>query len=482
MEQKPGPRFHLLRRDGQNIVFDCHTFATFLVDDLAYNVLSVYERERGDCQAVQREIGSQHGEEAVRDVLEEIEALRADGYLVNNDALPSAPRTDSERMKRLKSSGITLMVAQSCNLCCTYCYSDVGTYNKYPALMSVEVARQAVDFLVDRSGGVEWCKVTFFGGEPLLNFELIQEVVAYCDAITRSGGANFFFTVTTNGTLLTDESLTFLCKHDIDIILSLDGPPEVHDAGRRFPDGRGSFDCVVEAARRIKGCGRPLRVRATLTHSSPSLPHLIQFFEHEVGADDIVFSPVMDVSDSEASSLSRNGLCNLLVQQVEIGEQNLWRFVEREAVPYNPLLVPLGRLHHRRGAVFACDAGKGMSAVATDGDIYPCHRFVGLEAFVIGDVKTGIYPEKLAAFFNNFDDALKECQLCWAYYLCAGGCPRRRALHDGTFAPPDRERCDYYRHFYETTIGMYAVLHKNHPSLFERELLAQYPVTSLPFV
>jgi len=438
-----------------------------VVDELACDVLHAYERGQGDHETVQKMLCERYADEAIQDTLREIETLQANGYLVNNDSLPAGIQVKPADADQLESSGMTLMVAHTCNLRCAYCYTHAGSFSAYPSLMNSDTARQAIDFLVKRSGGGKTCKVGFFGGEPMLNLKLIREVVAYSDTLKKRYDLDFTFNLTTNGTLLRDGVLEFLCAHEFGIVFSLDGPRQVHDACRCFPGGRGSFDCVMEAARKIKSLGRPLWVRATLTHQSPPLEQLLQFFEHEVGADRVLVGPMMDVGDVGPLSLTEGDLDSFLAQEGRVAVCNLPHLINKRAVPYNPLIEPIRRLHRRRGEIFSCDAGKGQIAVASNGDIYPCHRFVGLEAFVIGNVWHGLDGERWANFFNNFDEASQKCKSCWAYYQCAGGCARQRALDDGTFSPPGDTLCRHWRSSFELAIATYAGLRKDHPDVVD---------------
>jgi len=458
-------RFHLFRRDGRNLVFDCYAQTVLLVDELAFEALRLYEQTQGDHRAIYQYLHEQHADQAVREVLQEIEALRASGHLANADVMSIQPDVVNAHWMM---SSVTLMVAQTCNLRCAYCYGNVGTYKAYPDLTTPETARRAVDLLVRNSGEADACNIVFFGGEPLLNLALVREVVVYCESLRRERGVNFVFGITTNGTLLSDEVLGFLRAHGFKIILSLDGPRDVHDAYRCFPDGKGSFSRVMEAARKIKRIGQPLWVRTTITHQSPPLDDLLAFFEREVGADSVQIGPMMDVGDKSPMSLTESDLGRLLVEKEKVAACVVANLGEDRPVIYNPLLQLMERLHHRRGAMSACDAGRGSFAIATNGDIYPCHRFVGLEAFVLGNVWDGLSSEKQIAFHRGFSAASEKCRSCWAYYQCAGDCARRRALSDGTFRPPDEPTCEYLCGSLELAIDTYAYLRKNRPDLVKQ--------------
>lgn len=352
--------------------------------------------------------------------MEEIEALIASGRLLSGPGAidEMAPASGPRSLKAL-----CLNVAHSCNLACSYCFASQGSYKGESALMPYETGRQALDFLVSQSGGRRNLEVDFFGGEPLLNWETVKRLVAYGRSLEKAHGKRFRFTLTTNGLLMDDEVISFCLKEMHNVVLSLDGRPETHDRFRRDHGGRGSYHRVLprflEFVRRRGEQG--YYIRGTFTR------HNLDFVKDVLHMADLGFTQLsmepMVAAPGDPEALREEDLPVLYRQYEQLADEMLRRHQEGRGFQFYHYMIDLenGPCLHKRLA--GCGSGTEYLAVTPSGDLYPCHQFVGDEAWLMGNVWQGVtHDAARRAFAEGGLLNREECRACWAKLYCAGGC------------------------------------------------------------
>ena len=374
-----------------------------------------------------------------------------------------------------KPGGLVLMVAQSCNLACRYCFGHGGCYGSNRSLMSQGDAIKAVDLMIARGGDRKKYSITFFGGEPLLNLPVIAAVVAYCERLVSSQGLEFHYSITTNGTILTDGVLEMLRSRNFGVMVSLDGPASVHDENRPFRNGRGSYEKVAGNIRRMVGRGIKVQLRGTLTRGAIErrvIPRTLLLAD-ELGVDRVVLAVVdgsqLNLEDLEltARELSRlEELCEeISEEQVEAARQGTLDRVLFS--PHASLMNSLAR--GTAQGVGRCGACQGMAAVSTDGAVYPCHRFVGMDAYRIGDLEGGIDEDRTNAFFAAVQRAYEPvCGSCWVRGICQGTCFYHSADGRGGFRAPDPMNCVRYQSRIESSLGLLAAVKGEESQVVQR--------------
>ncbi|NPV74656.1 MAG: thioether cross-link-forming SCIFF peptide maturase [Pelotomaculum sp.] len=427
---------HKFEFDGQKIVLDVHSGTVHLVDELAWELLDVYGREKEE-----EIIGKFRGRYKPADVLEaldEIKELEREGRLFS----PDSCRGEDSLAGQGVVKSLCLHLAHSCNLRCRYCFAGQGRFGGADELMPVEVGRAALDFLIARSGGRKHLEVDFFGGEPLLNFAVLKELVDYGRRLGREKGKEFKFTLTTNALLLDGEIAGFLNRENISVVLSLDGRREVHDAMRPAPGGNGSYDLALA---RIKSfvdsrAGKNYYIRGTYTRRNldfcEDVLHLAGLgFEH------ISVEPV--VAPAEADYSLRDEDLPLLFAQYERLAGELLRFRQAgRAVSFFHFNIDLEGGPCLPKRLSGCGAGSEYLAVAPNGDLYPCHQFVGRKKYLMGNVTCGRFDTALAGLFRKAHIYSKEgCAACWAKFHCSGGCHANAEMFNGSIFKPHRREC-----------------------------------------
>ncbi len=334
---------------------------------------------------------------------------------------------------------LELAISESCNLACRYCYCETcrGVISSC-GLMTEEVARQAINWLFAVSGKCDRISITFFGGEPLLNKPVLKFSVAYSQRLAALHGKSVFYSMTTNGTLLDDEIIAIIKRYNFGLMVSLDGPREIHDAQCPTCEGSNSYDMVVAGIRKLMARRRMVTVRCTMAHPAPDIMRLIKFFD-EFGFTRIVLGRVFNPAYSSSCDFTKEDFHAHERQMVE--EVIPWIINEMQngrRPKYNPFAAILERQHCvekcHEITPFKCGACRGTTTVGADGTLYPCHRFVGMEKWRIGRVDVGPDYGKCKKFWRDYFDCVKRnCIDCWAYPICKGPCPWEIAKSDGSF-------------------------------------------------
>lgn len=415
---------HQYQLNGYNIVLDVNSGSVHLVDEVAYDAIALYPTVSRE--EVVRALLEKYGDrpdvtrQDMEECLEDIGALQAQGKLFSPDLYEgeNAFHRETPVVKAL-----CLHVAHTCNLNCAYCFASQGNYHGDRALMSFAVGKQALDFLIARSGGRTNLEVDFFGGEPLMNWEVVKQLVAYARTQEPVYHKNFRFTLTTNGVLLDDEVTDFCNKEMHNVVLSLDGRKEVHDRLRKNFAGQGSYDKIVPKFQRFveKRGDRSYYLRGTFTHNNADFTNDI-FHMADLGFRELSMEPVV-CSPADPWALTQEDLPVLLEQYEVLAKEMLKREREGRGFTFYHYMLDLsgGPCLHKRMA--GCGSGTEYLAVTPWGELFPCHQFVNDPAYSMGNVWDGVKNRALQEKFGRCNVASNPaCRDCWAKLYCAGGC------------------------------------------------------------
>ena len=444
---------HCYQLGGYNIVLDVCSGAVHAVDELAYDMIQQYEvLDREELLQRMREMHTSLPEAELQDCYEQITALKNGGELFTPDVFePLAGKFKEKSGDVIKA--LCLHVAHTCNLNCAYCFASQGKYNGERAVMSFEVGKQALDFLVKPPGRRHNLEVDFFGGEPLMNFQVVKDLVAYARSIEKEAGKNFRFTLTTNGMLIDDEVIDFANREMSNVVLSLDGRKEVHDRYRVDYAGNGSWERIVPKFQKLvrERGGRNYYMRGTFTHHNPDfLQDIRQMLD--LGFTELSMEPVVCAPD-DPTALTEEDRRIVLDQYEKLAELMLER--EREGRPFTfyHYMIDLsgGPCIYKR--ISGCGSGTEYMAVTPWGDLYPCHQFVGDEHFRLGDIWHGLdNPEGQKEFASCNVYAKPECRDCWAKLYCSGGCAANAFHATGSITGVYEAGCELFRKRMECAI------------------------------
>ena len=417
---------HSYKLSGMNIVLDIYSGSVHVVDEVAFDIINMYEtssKEEITKVILERYKDREDVTEAdIEDCFADIEQLISLGKLFTPDTFAPLATKFKE-----KSAGVVkalcLHIAHTCNLNCSYCFASQGKYNGERAVMSYEVGRAALDFLVKNSGTRHNLEVDFFGGEPLMNFDVVKQLVAYARSIEKEAKKNFRFTLTTNGVLIDDDVIEFANKEMSNVVLSLDGRREVHDRYRVDYAGKGSFDKIVPKFQKLVEArgGKNYYMRGTFTHHNPDFLKDIETML-DLGFTELSMEPVVGPA-GEVTTLTEEDLPIVLEQYEKLAELMLKRHREGRPFTFYHYMIDLkgGPCIYKR--VSGCGSGTEYMAVTPWGDLYPCHQFVGDEKFKLGDVYTGVTNTEAQCDFAKCNVYTRpECNDCWAKLYCSGGC------------------------------------------------------------
>lgn len=415
---------HQYKLGGYNIVLDVFSGAVHAVDDVAYDAIALYETTPPDeiCKKLAADYAEKGVREAdVREVLADIEALKDAGSLFTKDVYADRAFDFKNRSTVIKA--LCLHVAHTCNLNCAYCFAAQGRYHGERALMSFETGKRALDFLVEHSGTRKNLEVDFFGGEPLMNFDVVKRLVAYARSIEAEKNKRFRFTLTTNGVLLDDEVTEFANRECHNVVLSLDGRRDVHDRLRKTVGGQGSYDLIVPKFQKFvqQRGNRGYYVRGTFTKYNLDFTNDI-FHMADLGFTELSMEPVVSSPD-DPYALGDAELPELYRQYEILAEEMLRRKKEGRPFTFYHYMIDLtgGPCIYKR--ISGCGSGTEYMAVTPWGDLYPCHQFVGDESYRLGDIWNGVTNEAVQQEFKLCNAyARPECRDCWAKLYCSGGC------------------------------------------------------------
>lgn len=417
---------HQYKLGGYNIVLDICSGAVHAVDEVAYDIIAMFEDNNKD-EIIKAMSDKYLGvdditKEDINECYEQVVALKKEGKLFVEDTFEPM----AGELKR-KTAGVVkalcLHIAHTCNLNCAYCFASQGKYQGDRALMSFEVGKRALDFLIENSGSRHNLEVDFFGGEPLMNFDVVKQLVEYARSIEKEKGKNFRFTLTTNGVLIDDDVIDFANREMSNVVLSLDGRKEVHDRYRVDYNGAGSWEKIVPKFKKLVDArgNKDYYMRGTFTHHNPDFLEDIKTML-DLGFTELSMEPVV-CSEGDESALTYDDLPIVLEQYEKLASLMIKRRKEGKPFTFYHYMIDLqgGPCIYKR--ISGCGSGTEYMAVTPWGDLYPCHQFVGDDKFLLGNIFDGV---KNTAIQNEFMEcnvySREECRDCWARLYCSGGC------------------------------------------------------------
>ena len=450
---------HQYKLNGYNIVLDTCSGSVHVVDDVAYDLIALY-RDRSE-EEILSQLLDKYGsrpdvtEEELRACLEDVRALEKAGKLFSPDTFQPLAFDFKNRSTVVKA--LCLHVAHTCNLNCSYCFASQGKYHGDRALMSFEVGRRALDFLIENSGSRVNLEVDFFGGEPLMNWDVVKELVAYARTQEEPHNKKFRFTLTTNGMLIDDDVIDFANREMHNVVLSLDGRKEIHDRLRVDYAGQGSYDRIVPKFRELveRRGGKGYYMRGTFTHANPDFTRDL-FHMADLGFDQLSMEPVV-CALSDPAALTEEDLPIVLEQYEILAKEMLRREKEGRPITFYHYMLDLtgGPCIYKR--ISGCGSGTEYMAVTPWGDLYPCHQFVGEEAYKLGDIWQGVTNTAVRDEFKACNAyARPACADCWAKLYCSGGCAANAYHASGSIKGVYDYGCELFRKRIECAVMMKA--------------------------
>ena len=441
----------------QNIVLDTCSGGVYSVDKMAYDTIKIFNDNKKE-QVVDKIYEEYKGQgvkkEEVIECYDQILDLKNQGVLFSNDTFENM----ASELKA-KTSGVVkalcLHVAHTCNLNCEYCFASQGKYHGERALMSYEVGKRALDFLVENSGTRTNLEVDFFGGEPLMNFDVVKDLVKYARSIEKETGKNFRFTLTTNGVLIDDDVIDFANKEMSNVVLSLDGRKEVHDRYRVDYNGQGSWEKILPKFQKLVKArdNKNYYMRGTFTHFNPDFTEDVkEMLKH--GFTELSMEPVV-CAKGDKNELTEEDIKIVLSEYEKLAKLMLEKKKEGNPFIFYHYMIDLksGPCIYKR--ISGCGSGTEYMAVTPSGDLYPCHQFVGEEKFKLGNIYDGVTNKEITKEFMDCNVyARKDCKDCWAKLYCSGGCSANAYHATGSVRGVYKAGCELFKKRMECAIAL----------------------------
>ncbi len=448
---------HCYKLNGYNIVLDVFSGSVHSVDEVAFDAISMYEHN--DKETIKRALLEKYKSqndvtpEDIEELFEDIESLKESGKLFAPDVYADKAFDLKNRNTVIKA--LCLHVAHTCNLNCEYCFASQGKYHGERALMSLEVGKRALDFLVENSGTRTNLEVDFFGGEPLMNWQVVKDIVMYGRELEKKNNKKFRFTLTTNGVLLDDDVIEFANKEMHNVVLSLDGRKEIHDHLRKTVGGKGSYDIIVPKFQHFaeKRGNQNYYMRGTFTHNNVDFTNDI-FHMADLGFTELSMEPVVCKPD-DPYALTEEDLPILFEQYEILAKEMLKREKEGRGFTFYHYMIDLkgGPCIYKR--ISGCGSGTEYMAVTPWGELFPCHQFVGDEKYSLGNIWDGVTNKEVQNEFKLCNAyAREECRDCWAKLYCSGGCAANAYHASGSVTGVYEYGCRLFKKRMECAIMM----------------------------
>ena len=446
---------HKYKLNGFNIVLDVNSGGVHIVDELTYDLLDNVEPpfEEKCPQKAMDKLSKVYQPEDIESCYQEIVELYNDKILFSED--------DYEKYANVSVASpikaMCLNIAHDCQLRCKYCFASTGDFGKGRKLMSFETGKHAIDFLLEKSGDRENLELDFFGGEPLMNFNVVKQVVEYARSREKEYGKHFRFTITTNGLLLDDDKIDFINREMSNVVLSIDGRKETNDKFRVLPNGQGCYDMILPKYKKlVAGRGdKEYYVRGTFTNKNLDFSNDV-FALYDAGFDQISVEPV--VGDSDEYALTEKDLpavfkeYEVLARKIIDNEKNGKKF------NFFHFMLDLDQGPCAIKRLRGCGCGNDYVAITPDGDIFPCHQFVGIDEYKMGNIDEGTFNYEMKADFAKAHVYSKpECRKCWAKFYCSGGCNANNYQYMGDIRTAHKLSCQLEKKRLECAIMMKAI-------------------------
>lgn len=447
---------HQYKSNGFNIVMDVDSGAVHVVDDVTYDVISLYENKSAD--EIVEDLKDKYDADQIRESLDEVTELKENNQLFTVDKYEPII-DDFKKYHKPVVKALCIHIAHDCNLACKYCFAEEGEYHGRRELMSFETGKKALDFLVANSGDRVNLEVDFFGGEPLMNWDVVKQLVEYGRSIEEANNKKFRFTLTTNGVLLNDEVQDFLNKEMGNVVISLDGRKEVNDNMRPFRNGKGSYDLIVPKFQKLAESRdqNNYYIRGTFTRENLDFSEDVKHFA-DLGFKQISIEPVVG-PEEDPYSIREQDLPQILEEYDKLAKEYIKRHKEGNGFTFFHFMIDLsgGPCVYKR--LSGCGSGTEYLAVTPWGDLYPCHQFVGDEDFLMGNVDEGITKPEVAQKFGECNVYSKEkCKDCFAKFYCSGGCAANAYKQNGSINTTYDIGCEMEKKRVECSIMIKAAL------------------------
>ncbi|NLO41592.1 MAG: thioether cross-link-forming SCIFF peptide maturase [Bacteroidales bacterium] len=446
---------HTYSLNGYNIAIDGNSGSVHVLSEIVLKMLKG-ENKMPSLKSIQGKLGKEYNDDEISEAYNEVKILNERGMLFSS----IKDLEDAIGCVQLSGGGVKalcLHVSHDCNLRCEYCFASEGDYNSGRKLMSKTVALKAVDYLVQNSRNRRNIEIDFFGGEPLLNFDVVKETIGYGKHLEKTTNKHFYFTITTNGTLLNKEKIDFINENMDNVVISIDGRKTIHDAVRHDMIGRGSYDVVVPLAKELvaKRNGKSYFIRGTFTANNKDFTNDVMHLA-DIGFKEVSVEPV--VGSGNDLYFKEYDIPEILKEYENLALQYIERLYDERRFRFYHFNIDLydGPCLFKR--VTACGAGHEYLAVSPEGDLYPCHQFVGQDNFIIGNLFTGIRNHKICDEFKKSSILKKnKCRDCWAKLFCSGGCHANAYFSNGNISKPNEIACTFQKKRIECAIMIQAL-------------------------
>ena len=459
---------HQYKNNGYDIVLDVNSGSVHVVDDMCYDIIEYLDRlgvedhmellEQNDTlEKMKTDLGQTYPAEEIAEAFEDIKELTKAGQLFTKDIYEEYIGEVKQRKTVVKA--LCIHIAHDCNLACKYCFAEEGEYHGRRALMSYEVGKKALDFLIANSGNRRNLEVDFFGGEPLMNWQVVKDLVAYGREQEKIHNKNFRFTLTTNGVLLNDEVQEFLNKEMDNVVLSLDGRKEVNDKMRPFRNGKGSYDLIVPKFQKLADSRNQQKyyIRGTFTRDNLDFSNDVLHFA-DLGFEQISIEPVVG-EESDFYAIREEDLPQIFEEYDKLAKEMVKREREGKGFTFFHFMLDLDGGPCVAKRLSGCGSGTEYLAVTPWGDLYPCHQFVGEVEVLMGNVDEGITKPEIADDFRGCSVYSKEkCKNCFARFYCSGGCMANSYKFHGSIHDTYDVACEMERKRVECAIMIKAAL------------------------
>lgn len=448
---------HKFKFENNNFVIDTNSGSVHLVDDISYDILDYIPGNFFDYTEsyVIKKLSDKYPQKEIKEAFDELFSLYTAGKLFSEDSYQKLV-TEEKISSPIKA--ICLNVSHDCNLRCSYCFASKGDFKCKRELMSLETAKKAIDFVIAKSGNIKNLEMDFFGGEPLMNFEVVKETVKYARSLEKQHGKNFRFTLTTNGVLLDDEKIDFINKEIYDVVLSLDGRKETNDRFRLTKVGTGSYDVVLPKFKKLieKRNGKKYYVRSTYTKENLNFSEDIMHI-YNLGFSEISAEPAL-AGDGFEHAVTEKDLPEILKEHDKLTKKLIEMKKSSENINFFNFNISLNEGPCITKRLKGCGFGNDYVAITPNGDIYPCHQLVGEEQFIMGNLNEGTFNENLKKEFLKLTVYHKEkCKKCWAKFYCCGGCSSKNYQFNKDLKKPYEMSCEMQKKKIECAIA-YSVL------------------------
>jgi uncharacterized protein len=450
---------HKFKACDVNIVLDVNSGTVHVIDDLTYDVLDYYKDNTA--QEVVSRLSSKYEPSEIKEAIEELKELESQDMLYSGGKEYENIAANWKSRKPVVKS-LCINIAHDCNLRCQYCFASTGEYHGKREMMSMEVGKAAIDFLLKNSGTRKNLEADFFGGEPLMNFDVVKGIVEYARLEEKKYNKNIKFTITTNCVMLDEKTRNYINENMYNVVLSLDGRKEVNDKMRKKVDGSGSYDTILPKIQKMveERGSKSFYVRGTFTKNNLDFANDVLHMA-DLNFKNISVEPVVS-DEAEEYALKEEDLPKILEEYERLAKEYIKRQKENNGFTFFHFMIDLNQGPCAIKRMSGCSAGSEYLAISPSGDLYPCHQFVGEEEYKMGNVFDGVQNPTLQQCFHDTNIFTKpECSECWAKFYCSGGCAANAYNFNGDIKKPHKMSCELEKKRVECAMAIKAILEEN---------------------